>query len=541
MRLAIIILIVLFVFAAFFGKLSYVIENPFIAYLFYILNLFVKFFPLILILFSVISAYFIWRHYRHKHSRKKTAHSFFQIFEILLISIFSAFLILILVGFIQLNIYSLIINKNPTLLGISSNVEQIYNKIEYTSIAPTIISGDQDYITSIIAIAKVSSGTDSFYGDVVLSNIPKVLIIPVKKDVPNLLLLDNSLIVNKINLNDLQKLSPLIGKLVLENYFSTRSIKAYPKINVLDEKGYKVFRKEDAEQKIAKIISESEKMEDSIASVSADIDETNEEIEINKDSLFSILEERDDEYNACLNEGTYDESNNFIPENTRNDCQPILDRWENQYVNEENTGKTLSKNLEDYQNKLKTYEYWDNFFKAQEELSDFSAENIPSELGLFIPDNQLKVVLLKTDGKDVPYYFTTLIHEYLHYASYTPGKRLESSFFEEGLTEYFARQAIKGSMNVEINQGYPIAYKIIKQITNRIPEVDLEDIYFSKDQEKLEETLDLAYGDDFYKENIIFFETLMYVGDNDDALEIANKIIENIDGDPLTESDIYSD
>jgi hypothetical protein len=526
---------------AFFGKLSYTIENSLLAYLIYILNLFVKFFPIILIIFSTISGYFIWRHYKHKHSKRKTVHSFFQIFEVLLVSIFSAFLILFIIGFIQLNIYSILVNKDPSTLGIKTDVQAIYDEIEKNNIAPNIIPSDKDYKSSIIAIAKTSSGTDNFYGEIILSNIPKLLILPAKKDVPNLLFLDNSIIITKVDLYEIQKLSPLIGKLFLEKYFATRNIKAYPKVNVLDEKKYQVFRKEDADEKIAKIISESQNMETSISSISANIEEAQAEIQINQNALISILEQRDKEYNSCLNEGTYDEDNNFIPDNSKVDCEPILEAWEIQYVNEENLGKELAKKLEEDQEKLKVYEYYDNFFKAQEELSDISVENIPSELGVFIPDDKLKVVLLTNNSKYISNYFATLVHEYLHYASYTPGKRLESSFFEEGLSEYFARQIIKNTMDKNVNIGYPTAYEIIDQITKRISEPDLAVIYFTKDQLRLEEVLNLTYGENFYNENIVYFESLMYIGDDDEALELANIIIKNIDGDPVTKDDIIVD
>src|SRR4029078_3193695 len=142
-----------------------------------------------------------------------------------------------------------------------------------------------------------------------------------------------------------------------------------------------------------------------------------------------------------------------------------------------------------------------------------TSSGIPSELGVFVPSDSVKVVINNKSSHSIGDYYETLVHEYLHYASYTPGKRLESSFFEEGLTEYFARQTIKDTLQIDTNIGYPVAVKIIQALTNRIAEVDLADVYFTKNQLALEKILNLTYGDNFYKDNITLFETLMYTSD----------------------------
>ena len=540
MRLAIFLLFLLFVFLAFIGKLNYDVNNPFVSYFLFILETFIKIFPIVLIIFSITSGYLIWKHYNNKHTTRKTLHSFFLIFEVIFISIFSAFIFLFILGFIQLNIYSLIISKDPTVLGIKTTTEQVYGAINNNGIAPVIIPANKEYKTSVIEIAKASSGTDNFYGEIVLSNIPKFLILPANKEVPNLLFLDNTLIITKVDKNDMEKLSPLVGHLFLQNYFSRRQIKAYPKVNLMDENEYQIYRKKDAEEKINKINLEANKMEDSVSSTSASISETEAEIEENSQSKLTILENRDKEYNACLSKGRYDEDNNFIPDNTKADCKYILEEWEPIYISEEESGNKLVKKLEKDKEDLKAYEYYNTFFKSQKELSNLTNENIPSELGVFIPEDKIKVVLLNYDSKAVANYFVTLVHEYLHYAAYVKGKRLESSFFEEGLTEYFAKNAIENTMGKETNIGYPVIVKLIEQFMNKIPEQDFADIYFTKDQVKLIDTLNLVYGDNFFQNNIVLIESLMYISDPEQSLELANKLMDEIGGEKLTKDDLYS-
>jgi hypothetical protein len=537
-KYAITFLIVLFIFAAFFGKLSYAIDNPFLAYVFYVLNLSVKFFPIILLIFSIISIYFIWRHYKHNHPKRKTFHSFFQIFEIIFISIFSAFVILFIIGFIQLNVYSLLLNKDPAVLGVKTNTQDIYNAISENNIAPIIMTTDDNSKNIITALAKASSGSNNFYGEIVLSNVPKLLIFPLRNDLSSLLFLDNTLVISEIKLEDIEKISPLIGYQILQNYFPQRKIKSYPVVSVMDEEEYFIFRKEDAKEKLEKINTEIENIDSSISSLSAQITLSENEITLSEENKRSILEERDDEYNNCLSEGTYSDDNTFIPANSRTECQTILERWEEIFVFEENRGKELLTKLNEDQEKLRVYEFYETFFSAQGELSDISAQSIPSELGVFIPENILKVVLLNNNSESIADYLSSLTHEYLHYASYIPGKRLESSFFEEGLTEYFARQAIKTSLNKNTDVGYPILIMVLEQILNRIPEEDFENIYFNKDQLLLEDTLDKVYGENFYNDNIVYLESLLYTSNKEQILGLANTVIKNINGVELRKEDI---
>jgi hypothetical protein len=133
------------------------------------------------------------------------------------------------------------------------------------------------------------------------------------------------------------------------------------------------------------------------------------------------------------------------------------------------------------------------------------------------------------------------MHEYLHYASYiSDDKKLSDVFFEEGLTEYFARQIIKDDLNISTNIGYPVSAKILDQMTKRISESELADIYFSKDQDRLEKLLDRTYGENFYKNTGIKFLNLQYASSPDLALKIANEIMKNIGGNPLKEKDLLS-
>jgi len=193
------------------------------------------------------------------------------------------------------------------------------------------------------------------------------------------------------------------------------------------------------------------------------------------------------------------------------------------------------------QNILNEYKYYDDYFKKQEKVLLLQSEKISHENGVFQSPDVIKLTLDTTSPHGIADYFATVTHEYLHYASYQGAeKRFDSTFFEEGLTEYFARSAIKDALNTSTNLGYPVQVKIINQMTNLITPTEFADLYFQKDEAGLENALDRVYGDGFYQKNQVLFETLQYASDPGQTLGIANEIMKRIGGTPLTEDDLYS-
>ncbi|HSW88866.1 MAG TPA: hypothetical protein VLG12_06915 [Candidatus Saccharimonadales bacterium] len=192
------------------------------------------------------------------------------------------------------------------------------------------------------------------------------------------------------------------------------------------------------------------------------------------------------------------------------------------------------------QNQLDEYQYYDTFFKTQRNILQNQKRNIPHELGDFEPKDAIKIVIDTTSSHAIADYLETVTHEYLHYASYVKGQSFSNSFFEEGLTEYFARRAIKDDLHISTNLGYPVFVKIITEMTKLIPESELADIYFSQDENNLEEALNRVYGDNFYEDNYVLFDSLQYTSDPHQIVKIANDIMKKIGGSPLKEKDLIS-
>jgi hypothetical protein len=219
----------------------------------------------------------------------------------------------------------------------------------------------------------------------------------------------------------------------------------------------------------------------------------------------------------------------------------LLEQWVNTINNENKNITDWTKNLQSNEDLLTEYNYYLDFFKAQRKLVLTFKENLPHELGVFEPKDSIRIALNTTNSHAIADYFATLTHEYLHYASYvTDDKKLATSFFEEGLTEYFARQTIQNDLNISTNLGYPVFVKIINQMTNLIPESEFAEIYFTKDEDALESALNRVYGDNFYQDNLVLFESLQYTSDSQQVLSLANIIMKKIGGAPLKESDLLS-
>lgn len=539
MQYLIILSTIFFIFLAFLNNTNTSISNPFIAYIFFILNIIVKYFPYFLITFCILFIILIKPYLSRKHINLKiVAHTIFQLFSLLIIGIISSFIILMMIAFLELTIFSLILKQNPSILGVKTNSNDILTAIMNNNKPPEIITNDINSQNEVIAIAKASSGVNNFYGNKILETFPKILVMPIKNN-SNLLFLDNTLVVKKIDENDMNRISPIIGYQIIKSYFPERKIKSNPKISVLNKNSYDEYRKIDVKEKLSRVDNEILKTERAISSFSAEIEILTNLKNQNEIDRKNILKSKDTQYNKCLSEGTYT-ANVFTPINTEDFCLELTKNWDDEFKTKDAEGERLTTTITEKDKILKDYIFYNTYFKSQKILIDASSGNIPSELGVFEPTDKIKIIVSDTSSTSIADFFESLSHEYLHFTSYSPNKKLESSFFEEALTEYFARLAIKSSLKTDTNLGYPAHIKIIEQMNKNISEPDLADIYFNKDQDELEKKINLVYGDDFYNKNIILFESLQYTSDKTQVLQIVNRIMEKLGGNPLQENEIFS-
>ena len=460
--------------------------------------------------------------------------------QFLILGLLVAYVALFVIAFVHLNILAILLDIKPEIVGVNTNMDAIVKELKNDYSPPNIITSDTDQYNELLTVAGVTTNSDSFYGSKILSSIPYFFIIPTKKPDASVLSIGNTIIITHINREDLEVLSPLIGDLFVQKYFWGRTIKSYPNISVQDEKSYKQFRQEDSKKKSVLITNDIQKIQDAISSLSASIQHDNDTIALNQEIIKQIYAQENKRYSTCMSAGEF-RAGAFYHTNSQDDCKKQTLTLENSAVDASQTVDIWKKKLQNDTNQLENYKYYDSFFQSQIKLIQALNANVPHELGIFIPPNSINMVINSTNSQTLADYLETVTHEYLHYASYNPKKSFQDTFFEEGLTEYFARNIIRDELHMNTNLGYPVQVKIITQMTKVIPEIELADIYFTKDEDKLETTLDRVYGDEFYEHNKVLFETLQYSSDPKQTLKLANEIMKKIGGAPLKENDLYSD
>jgi hypothetical protein len=527
-RVILLITIILVFTALIFNSQQEGISNSFFAYFSYVINSIAQnYFIYILGFIVLIIIFFHSIKFDRSYSiRKNYFLSIFQIFNVLITAFFLSYVVLLFIAFIELNIFSILININPKILSVITDKNTIVNNLKRNNHPPEIIASDNAQNSELSKIASAITGNNSFYGKYILPSIPRFLTLSIKESSFSMLLVDDTLIVSKLNPDDLQEISPSISHSLVQQYFSRREIKSYPNIAIMKKDEYQKYREKDFRKGTTKIKEEIGNYQKQIASTTQSIEEDKNKLLYNK----NIIDKSTSEYKKCLANGDYSLSY----------CKDLLNKSGVSKLKKEVAD--LNKKLLLDQGKLKDHNKYHDFYVTLEKTLKLAEGYISQEYGAFTPKDTISVAFNTEDqSHTIADYFETLTHEYLHYASYiSDDKKLKDSFFEEGLTEYFARQIIKDDLNVSTNLGYPVYAKVFSQITKRIIESDLADIYFSKDQDRLERLLGRVYGDGFYKNNRILFLNIQYASNSNQVLKFANEIMKKIGGDPLSKKDLLS-
>lgn len=382
---------------------------------------------------------------------------------------FAAFIMLFLIALLQLNTYSLILRFSPSLGGIESDSTVIANKLKLRLIVPEIISRKQNEHV-VLKIAQAASGIDNLYGSTILPSAARFGLLVGDSGYSNIYLMDNKLIINNLDKKDLPAVSPFLGYLFIKKYFPYREVRSFPVIEIKSKAEYLSYRKQDIKSKSAKIDLELNKLSFLIGSLSANL-------ELLKTS----------------------------------------------------SGSAKKSDIDASEKLIKEYSRIKDFYSLHKERLALHSGNISRELGMFLPPDTIKIEDSIINEQNFADFFTVLVHEYLHYASYVSEKKyLNDFFFEEGLTEYFAEEILKNHLDEKTKLSYPVQVAIISEITKTLTEREIADIYFTKDQEGLEKMLDRIYGDGFYRNNKIVFESLQYSSSQQEVNALTREIMKRI-------------
>ncbi len=466
----------------------------------------------------------------------------------LLISFIISFLIVYLYGILQLNFAVLELKFYPDSVGVIYGKNAISSKLKTMKIPLQVIgSGNNSSNIILSIIINGYSAKNSYYQERIINKIPYSLIIPFDLSNQSVVLVHNTLIINSIDKDEIQSLSPTIAHLLLVNYFKNRDLKDDPTISILNRQEYLAFRQDEINQQISKIQTAIQKVEDYINSLYGGINNAKQKIAYNQNGIQSAASNRDYYYNNCISAGYTDFfTGSFYHYYSQAYCDSNKSQWDQDIAQFQQNINDWNNTLQYDENELSNAQTAEQNLKDYAQLIENQKNSTPDELGKFDGPKTVRVVLDSTSAKGISEFLETLAHENLHYQSYVSNDRnlqftdgTYDSFWEEGLTEYFARKVITVNLGVNVNQGYPLIVKIVAEIAKKIPETELQKIYFTKDENTLEEDLNATYGKDFYKNTEPYFEYISHLP-VDKQLKYANNIMTVIGGKQLSSNDLYS-
>lgn len=424
--------------------------------------------------------------------------------------------------------------------GILTDPKEITQKIKESNKVPIILSDNPNLTQEVVSLLISNKGRSGFYSNVLTRDSFKSLNIKVEIPGNVLLLGNNTLIVKTLDKSSFETISPSLARLIVSTKFNPMYIKEEPSVSLMGRQEYMKYRENQINDNIKKIDEVIAEVQSWINTYSSRIAEARNKIGINQNGLSESRSSRDEAYKSCKDAGYYSYFDySFIRFYTDSECEQRKGSWDS-IINQ------FNKNISDWQSILKANQTYladaqqtKTNLVAYREVVATQKDTTPSELGIFEPPDTVRVVLESIDDKALADYLATLTHEYLHYTSYVSEERTLERFFEEGITEYFSRKAIKEEFGTSTNIGYPVYVPIITKIASDIGEQELEAIYFTKDTDRLKIDLNAKYGKDFYTDTEYYFQVLGYLPDTE-ALKTANNILFKIGADPISETDLYS-
>jgi len=459
-----------------------------------------------------------------------------------LLGLVLALVLTTLIAVLQLNVISISLRINSQSAGVITDKQQLINKLKSMDKAPEIIPYTTNEQGKLLITLTNSSPTDnSFYTKSLIQNIPAFLTFPLQVPDKSVFMIKNVLVVKSINPPDIEPLSPYIGYLLVKSYFNGRFIKSYPSVKVMGRQEYLDYRTSQFDSVISKLNSYILSIDDEISGYYGRIQDDKNKIASWESYISTANSNKSAAYNNCISAGYYDFfTYSFMYTNSQSYCQSVASQYDN-YVNQGNQSiASLNQDINATSYNISQDQDAETTAKGYISSLENAKTQTPQELGIFEADNNIKVAVDETSPNVVVDYFETLSHEYLHYASYVnKDSTLKYSFFEEGLTETFARQVAKKEFGVDTHMGYPVLVAIMSEMMKKIQEKTLEDIYFTKDETTLEAVLANAYGEKFYNDFGNYFDILGYLPARD-TLSMANAILLRMGAKTINASDLYS-
>lgn len=419
--------------------------------------------------------------------------------------------------------------------------ESVGTKIKAMSKPPEMVITDKPVAQVLIEyLLRAGKNENNFYAKKVLTSLPKSLKYASKPISNSLVLIDNTLLIQSIEKADVETISPTLGKLMVKDYFGSRYIKDEPTVAVLGRQEYLEYREDQINEQVGKIQVLIDQVQKNIAAATSNLSGARSRLANAQAGLGRADSDSASDDKICKTAMDYDINGNLVRYYSDAYCAEIKAYYVNVKAELNKLIGSLQGQVQNYQTQVTQYTEAKKTLDTIKLFISSQKDSTPQELGIFLPEKEKKIALDSTDSKTLATYIVTLTHEYLHYTSYVSKERRLPQFFEERLTEYYARRVVSKELHKNTNIGYPLVVKIIEQMATKVDAKDLEDVYFTKDSDRLVSLLDAAYGKNFYSDSEFYFTAMSYVSSKD-ALNFANNIMLKIGGRELEEKDLLSE
>lgn len=337
-----------------------------------------------------------------------------------------------------------------------------------------------------------------------------------------LLFRDNTIVVNRINQQLVEKIVPPLTKRMIESEIKLPSTSKKPSILFLNEVEYYIYQSKQ-EEKIKK------EFEIYFASQDSFINESNSIIQINQNIVNSYQTDKQkaqkelDEYSSKYRNWYQDCKRDF---GSSQDCEGgknIIDssirdleanlRFVDENRNIAQTNLTIQLG---YKNEsLKELEF------SKQNYNDFLNNPITAAYqdGVFNPPDKIYIRYKEITKMPLTHYLDTTLHEQFHFYSYNTENEFES-FLNEGMTDYFKSNTLSKYIDKDsIELGYPYEVSIIEDLTKHFPYEKIKHLYLNKDISGFKSLFMEKYGPNDYENFIRIGRNLTYLSIKDEGLK----------------------
>lgn len=439
-------------------------------------------------LVSMLLSHSIWK----EKSIKKVLFVCIQIEMAFLLSLG----ILVLLAVLHVNRLSTTISNSSRIVR---NTDTIIEKLRTSETPVTILNGEDhpELVSKALVSATLPPRGGAFFNEVLIPFAVEQLQFNKPEITDDVLLVDTQLIFYEINRETIERVSPALGRMYVSAYLEDRYVKPEPTLHVLGRQEYLSYRANGIDENVLEIKAEQAKLKEHLVQLAIQINQANTQL-----SAFQSA-------NAASG-GLY--------AGQVGELQSTVARLRAEH--EETTAVVEGLAL-------------------AIEIVESSKDTSLFELGVFEPDKGITIALDYIGSNTLADYVSTLVHEYLHYTSYVSDEQRLPLFFEEGLTEYFARKAVVQELQVSPEIGYPLLVKIMSEIVRDVGEEEMQEIYLNKSNLLLVSALNKAYGDTFYRDSELYLQWFPFLPARQQLI-VGNNLMTRIGGPQLTEEDMVS-